>query len=116
MRRALLGVVLYLLLSATRADAALDFQPCAEPAGVQCATIDVPVDRSGRGPGTFTLLVHRIPPAHPPTPPRPCTASPPRPPRTGRRSSSSRAGPARRAPTSPLLPSSASAGRSTTAT
>src|SRR3954447_18797272 len=65
MRRALLGVALYLLLSATPADAALDFQPCAEPAGVQCATIDVPVDRAGRVPGTFTLLVHRVPAAHP---------------------------------------------------
>src|SRR3954453_22511006 len=65
MRRALLGVALYILLLATPADAELDFQPCAEPAGVQCATIDVPVDRPGRVPGTFTLLVHRIPAAHP---------------------------------------------------
>src|SRR3954471_23373089 len=66
MRRAVLGVVLLLtLLSVSPANAALDFQPCAEPAGVECATIDVPVDRAGRVPGTFTLLVHRIPAAHP---------------------------------------------------
>src|SRR4051812_9237432 len=62
MRRALLGVAVPLLLaSAAPASAALDFQPCAEPAGVQCATIDVPIDRSGAVPGKFTLLVHRVP-------------------------------------------------------
>src|SRR6476659_5257430 len=43
------------------ASAALDFKPCASPKGVQCATIDVPVARSGNVPGTFRLLVHRVP-------------------------------------------------------
>jgi pimeloyl-ACP methyl ester carboxylesterase len=43
------------------ASAALDFKPCASPKGVQCATIEVPVDRSGNVPGTFSLLVHRVP-------------------------------------------------------
>jgi pimeloyl-ACP methyl ester carboxylesterase len=47
------------------ASAAIDFQPCPNPAGVQCAHIQVPVDRSGNVPGTFTLLVHRIPAPHP---------------------------------------------------
>jgi pimeloyl-ACP methyl ester carboxylesterase len=66
MRRALLGVAATIALAhAPPALAALDFQPCAEPAGVQCATIEVPVDRSGKVPGTFTLLVHRIPAPHP---------------------------------------------------
>src|SRR3954449_8353526 len=66
MRRALLGVAVPLVFaSAAPASAALDFQPCAEPAGVECATIDVPIDRAGRVPGMFTLLVHRVPAAHP---------------------------------------------------
>jgi pimeloyl-ACP methyl ester carboxylesterase len=68
MRRAFLGVavsVAFVLAPAAPASAALDFQPCAEPAGVQCATIDVPVDRTGHVPGTFTLLVHRVPAPHP---------------------------------------------------
>jgi pimeloyl-ACP methyl ester carboxylesterase len=43
------------------ASAALDFKPCATPKGVQCATMEVPVDRSGNVPGTFRLLVHRLP-------------------------------------------------------
>ena len=47
--------------TAAPASAALDFQPCATPKGVQCATVDVPIDRSGRVPGTFSLLVHRVP-------------------------------------------------------
>jgi pimeloyl-ACP methyl ester carboxylesterase len=57
--------ILALLAAAPQAHAALDFQPCAQPAGVECASIDVPVDRSGKVPGTFTLLVHRVPAAHP---------------------------------------------------
>jgi pimeloyl-ACP methyl ester carboxylesterase len=47
--------------SPATASAALDFKPCASPKGVQCATIDVPVDRSGNVPGSFSLLVHRVP-------------------------------------------------------
>jgi pimeloyl-ACP methyl ester carboxylesterase len=57
------------LLAATvapaTAHAALDFTPCKSPKGVQCATIDVPVDRSGNVPGSFRLLVHRIPAPQP---------------------------------------------------
>ena len=66
MRRALLAAGL-LVAGATpaSASAALDFQPCASPKGVQCATIDVPIDRSGHVPGTFTLLVHRVPAPQP---------------------------------------------------
>src|SRR5438128_9085513 len=55
---AVLGAVVAAPASAT---AALDFKPCSSPKGVQCATIDVPVDRSGNVPGTFRLLVHRVP-------------------------------------------------------
>jgi pimeloyl-ACP methyl ester carboxylesterase len=44
--------------------ASLDFQPC-RPAGVQCAQIEVPIDRSGHVPGSFSLLVHRVPAPHP---------------------------------------------------
>src|SRR3954470_16472777 len=47
------------------APSALDFKPCATPAGVQCAQIDVPIDRSGQVPGSFSLLVHRVPAPHP---------------------------------------------------
>lgn len=47
-------------LGAAPAHAALDFKPCAQPTGVECATVEVPIDRSGRVPGTFSLLVHRV--------------------------------------------------------
>jgi pimeloyl-ACP methyl ester carboxylesterase len=66
MRRVALGAALLVAAAApSSASAALDFQPCASPQGVQCATIDVPVDRSGAVPGTFTLLVHRVPAPQP---------------------------------------------------
>ena len=62
MRRLVLAIALFICgTAATPARAALDFQPCAQPAGVQCAQIQVPVDRSGNVGGTFTLLVHRVP-------------------------------------------------------
>jgi pimeloyl-ACP methyl ester carboxylesterase len=64
MRRVGLAAALALIW-ATPASAALDFHPCAEPAGVECAQIEVPIDRSGHVPGTFSLLVHRIPAPHP---------------------------------------------------
>jgi pimeloyl-ACP methyl ester carboxylesterase len=66
MRRALFAAAL-LVAGATpaSASAALDFHPCVSPKGVQCATIDVPIDRSGHVPGTFTLLVHRVPAPQP---------------------------------------------------
>ena len=52
-------------VSPATARAALDFTPCKSPKGVQCATIDVPIDRSGNVPGSFRLLVHRIPAPQP---------------------------------------------------
>src|SRR2546423_8044209 len=66
MRRVLLGAALLLVLATpSNASAALDFKPCATPKGVQCATIDVPIDRSGNVPGNFALLVHRVPAPQP---------------------------------------------------
>lgn len=59
------ALVLAIAAPAAHAAGTLDFEPCAQPAGVQCATIDVPIDRSGNVPGTFTLLVHRRPAPHP---------------------------------------------------
>jgi pimeloyl-ACP methyl ester carboxylesterase len=58
-------VLLVMGASPASASAALDFKPCTNPKGVQCATIDVPIDRSGNVPGTFTLLVHRVPAPQP---------------------------------------------------
>jgi pimeloyl-ACP methyl ester carboxylesterase len=46
-------------------DAALDFHPCPAPAGVECATMNVPIDRSGSVPGTLPLLIERIPASQP---------------------------------------------------
>jgi len=43
-----------------RASAAVPFAPCA-PAGVLCATVSVPIDRSGVTPGTIDLAVRRVP-------------------------------------------------------
>jgi pimeloyl-ACP methyl ester carboxylesterase len=37
------------------------FAPCAGQRGVQCATVTVPLDYSGRQPGTINLAVRRIP-------------------------------------------------------
>lgn len=67
--RALLAAALPIALAtaAPAGAATLDFQPCADPPGpsVQCAQIQVPIDRTGNVPGTLTLLVHRIPAPHP---------------------------------------------------
>jgi pimeloyl-ACP methyl ester carboxylesterase len=64
-RAILIAAVLGGCLAPAQAQAGLDFKPCASPAGVQCAQIDVPIDRSGQVPGTFSLLVHRVPAPHP---------------------------------------------------
>jgi pimeloyl-ACP methyl ester carboxylesterase len=65
-RRLVLAIGLFICGAApATAGAALDFKPCAQPPGVQCAQIQVPIDRSGHVGGTFTLLVHRIPAPHP---------------------------------------------------
>jgi pimeloyl-ACP methyl ester carboxylesterase len=53
------------LITAAPSSAALDFNPCPAFAKARCATIDVPVDRSGAVPGTITLDVERIPAPHP---------------------------------------------------
>ncbi len=44
------------------AAAALPWAPC-QPAGFECATLDVPLDRSGATPGTVTLAATRVPAA-----------------------------------------------------
>jgi pimeloyl-ACP methyl ester carboxylesterase len=47
------------------ADAALDFKPCPAPAGVECANMNVPIDRSGSVPGSLPLLIERVPASQP---------------------------------------------------
>jgi pimeloyl-ACP methyl ester carboxylesterase len=44
--------------AAARADA-ITYAPCSSPAGFQCGTLTVPLDRSGAVPGTVTLAVQR---------------------------------------------------------
>lgn len=44
------------------ASAALPWTPCT-PTGFECATLDVPLDRSGATPGTVTLAATRVPAA-----------------------------------------------------
>jgi pimeloyl-ACP methyl ester carboxylesterase len=53
------GLLLVLLTTPARA---LDFTPCTEPGHAQfaCATLPVPVDRSGAVPGTIGLHVERL--------------------------------------------------------
>jgi pimeloyl-ACP methyl ester carboxylesterase len=46
-------------LAAAPASAALSFGPCPEGPGFECATVAVPLDRSGRVPGTIPLSVER---------------------------------------------------------
>ena len=41
------------------ADAALAFVPCANASGFSCASLTVPLDRSGKTPGTIALTVER---------------------------------------------------------
>lgn len=42
------------------ASAALRFQPCPDANGVDCATLQVPLDRSGRVPGSVSLFIRRV--------------------------------------------------------
>jgi pimeloyl-ACP methyl ester carboxylesterase len=42
------------------ADAALRFRPCPDARGVDCATLQVPLDRSGRVPGSISLFIRRV--------------------------------------------------------
>jgi pimeloyl-ACP methyl ester carboxylesterase len=57
------GVVLFV---PGRADAAIPLTPCPEAAQVQCGRVDVPLDRSGRVPGTISLHVEVLPAQGPP--------------------------------------------------
>ncbi|MFN8201415.1 MAG: alpha/beta fold hydrolase [Solirubrobacteraceae bacterium] len=59
---ALVLVAAALLAGAAAAQAELRFTPCTEPdqAGFECATLRVPLDRSGRVPGTLRLRVQRL--------------------------------------------------------
>jgi pimeloyl-ACP methyl ester carboxylesterase len=49
------------LFAPARADAAIPLSPCPEAAQVQCGTVDVPLDRTGRVPGTISLHVEMLP-------------------------------------------------------
>jgi pimeloyl-ACP methyl ester carboxylesterase len=54
------------MVAAAPAKAAPTWAPCT-PAGYECATVPVPLDRSGANPGTVTLGVTRVPAASNPT-------------------------------------------------
>ena len=63
---ALVAAAFALLIALPAAsEAALDFHPCPAPSGVECATMNVPIDRSGSVPGTLPLLIERIPASQP---------------------------------------------------
>ncbi len=47
-------------LAATQAVAAPDFAPCTGAGDFACATVSVPLDRSGAAPGTISLSVERL--------------------------------------------------------
>jgi hypothetical protein len=38
---------------------ALDFAPCGEPDGILCATMTVPLDRSGKIPGSIGIFMQK---------------------------------------------------------
>jgi pimeloyl-ACP methyl ester carboxylesterase len=40
---------------------ALQFEPCGQPEGITCATVVVPLDRSGAVPGSVSIVVERKP-------------------------------------------------------
>lgn len=64
-RRLLMSVLAALMggaLAPAGAAAALPWTPC-QPAGFECASLGVPLDRSGRTPGTVTLNAKRVPAA-----------------------------------------------------
>jgi pimeloyl-ACP methyl ester carboxylesterase len=68
-RRALLGALAGLGLLAPGAAGAIDFRGCPHMPGLQCATLTVPIDRSGAVPGTIPLHIARVTAAHPTRPP-----------------------------------------------
>ncbi|HTZ85062.1 MAG TPA: alpha/beta hydrolase [Solirubrobacteraceae bacterium] len=45
--------------AASPAGAAISFTPCPSAAGFSCATLSVPLDRSGKAPGTINLPIER---------------------------------------------------------
>ena len=57
--RALLLAVLLMLVAAAPAAAGDGFAPCRQSVG-ECATVEVPLDRSGRVPGTVRLFAEKI--------------------------------------------------------
>jgi pimeloyl-ACP methyl ester carboxylesterase len=62
-RRLLLGLAVALVLAAPgQARAAISLSPCPQATdGVQCGTVDVPLDRTGAVPGTIPLHVEVLP-------------------------------------------------------
>jgi pimeloyl-ACP methyl ester carboxylesterase len=54
-------VVAGLLAAPGHADAAIPLTPCGETQGLQCGVVQVPLDRSGRTPGTISLHVEVLP-------------------------------------------------------
>ena len=59
-RRAVLPALLVLLALPHTASAALSFRSCVDFRGVRCATLNVPLDRTGADPGTVGLRIGRI--------------------------------------------------------
>lgn len=55
-----LGALAGAAMAPAGATAALPWTPC-QPAGFECATLNVPLDRSGATPGTITLNAKRVP-------------------------------------------------------
>jgi len=55
-----LGALAGAAVAPAGAAAALPWTPC-QPTGFECATLDVPLDRSGTTPGTVTLNAKRVP-------------------------------------------------------
>lgn len=55
------SLAIFLLAAAgpSSASAALSFVPCAKASGFSCANVTVPLDRSGKTPGTVSLSVQR---------------------------------------------------------
>jgi pimeloyl-ACP methyl ester carboxylesterase len=61
-RRLLLGLLVAVALFVPgKAHAAISLTPCPDKNGVQCGTVDVPIDRSGGIPGTIGLHVEVLP-------------------------------------------------------
>src|SRR4051794_20822143 len=55
-----LGLLAAFAVAPPAAAQGLAFGPCGLPGGVECARVDVPLDRSGAVPGTVSLRVERV--------------------------------------------------------